>query len=113
VLLNDPERHLFCIAKQARQYSPLNQSLQSAQFEMAKSKTIKNADILEMLRIVGECRELGDDPIIWRQHFYGRLASLIDADLAAGANSSTVSRRPFVHPEQHCGVSITDSISPA
>jgi DNA-binding CsgD family transcriptional regulator len=36
------------------------------------------------MRLLGECRELGDDPVIWRQHFLGGVARLVDADLAAG-----------------------------
>ena len=65
---------------------------------MAKSKTIKNSDLAAMFRIVGECRELGDDPLIWRQHFYGSLAGLIDADLAAGGELFDCIKAPIRTP---------------
>ena len=52
---------------------------------MAQSKQIKCSDVQEMLRLIGECRELGDDPIIWRQHFMAGVARLVDADVSAGA----------------------------
>lgn len=51
---------------------------------MSKSKAITDVDIREIFRIVGECRDLGDDPIVWRQHLLGQTAKLIDADLAVG-----------------------------
>lgn len=51
---------------------------------MTTSHTITHADNRELFRIIGECRELGDDPITWRQHFFGEAAKLIDADLGVG-----------------------------
>jgi hypothetical protein len=51
---------------------------------MTKTQSITDADIREIFRILGECRELGDDPIAWRQHFYGEAAKLIGADLLVG-----------------------------
>lgn len=51
---------------------------------MPKSQVIKHSDVAAMLRLIGECRELGDDPAIWRQHFLGVIAKLIDADLSSG-----------------------------
>ena len=46
-------------------------------------KRIRLSDVEAMLRLVGECRELGDDPILWRQHLYGTVAKLVDADAVA------------------------------
>jgi DNA-binding CsgD family transcriptional regulator len=51
---------------------------------MPQSRIVSAVDIRAMFRLIGECRELGDDPITWRQHFYGQLAELIGADFAAG-----------------------------
>jgi DNA-binding CsgD family transcriptional regulator len=51
---------------------------------MPKSQRIKHADVREMLRLLGECRELGDDPIVWRHRLMGGIARLVDADFAAG-----------------------------
>jgi DNA-binding CsgD family transcriptional regulator len=51
---------------------------------MAKSKRLTAADLQSLVRILGECRELGDDPGIWRHHFFAAVAKLIDADLSSG-----------------------------
>jgi DNA-binding CsgD family transcriptional regulator len=48
---------------------------------MEKSKWIGLADVQAMLRLIGECRELGDDPIVWRQHFCAGLAEMVGADV--------------------------------
>jgi DNA-binding CsgD family transcriptional regulator len=65
---------------------------------MTKSQAITDADIREMTRILGECRELGDDPIIWRQHLFGRTAKLIDADLVAGGEMAGCLQGPLSTP---------------
>jgi DNA-binding CsgD family transcriptional regulator len=48
---------------------------------MADSTRISMADVREITRIIGECRELGDDPFVWRQHFQERLSKLVGAEL--------------------------------
>jgi DNA-binding CsgD family transcriptional regulator len=52
---------------------------------MPNSQRIKESDIRDLFVLLGECRELGDDPIFWRQHFYGQLAKMTGADAIAGA----------------------------
>jgi DNA-binding CsgD family transcriptional regulator len=39
---------------------------------------------------MGECRDLGDDPAIWRQHGFAGVARLIGADLVAGGELAGV-----------------------
>lgn len=65
---------------------------------MTKSQAITHADIHEMFRILGECRELGDDPIVWRQHLLGETAKLIDADLAVGGEMAGCLQGPISTP---------------
>jgi DNA-binding CsgD family transcriptional regulator len=48
---------------------------------MADSSIIHLADVREITRLLGECRELGDDPIVWRQHFMARLGQLVGAEV--------------------------------
>ena len=51
---------------------------------MPKSQLIKQSDVTAMIRLIGECRELGDDPAIWRHHFLAVVSKLIDADMGSG-----------------------------
>lgn len=48
---------------------------------MADSTTISIEDVCAITRLIGECRELGDDPLVWRQHFLASLGQLIGAEL--------------------------------
>jgi len=51
---------------------------------MSDSTTIRIDDVRAITRMIGECRELGDDPSIWRQHFMAQLGQLIGAELLLG-----------------------------
>ena len=51
---------------------------------MSKSSHIRTADARAIYRIVGECRDLGDDPLAWRQHLFSGLVRLTSAGLALG-----------------------------
>jgi hypothetical protein len=35
---------------------------------MLKSARIRLQDARALVRLVGECRDLGDDPVVWRLH---------------------------------------------
>jgi DNA-binding CsgD family transcriptional regulator len=48
---------------------------------MTRSAQLRLEDWRAILRLVGECRELGDDHHAWRNHLLSRLARLVDADL--------------------------------
>lgn len=48
---------------------------------MSDSTTISIEDVRAITRIIGECRELGDDSMAWRQHFLASLGHLIGAEL--------------------------------
>src|SRR5262249_27638858 len=48
---------------------------------MSKSTHLRVSDCRAILRLVGECRDLGDDRDAWRLHFIEQLAGLVDADM--------------------------------
>ena len=48
---------------------------------MAKSNRVSLAEVRAMVRLLGECRELGDDPVVWRQHFGAGIARMVGAEL--------------------------------
>jgi hypothetical protein len=43
---------------------------------MSRSARLGSQDWRAIIRLVGECRELGDDPHGWRRHFVGQLSRL-------------------------------------
>lgn len=48
---------------------------------MSASTTISFEELRKITRIVGECRELGDDPLTWRLHLIASLGQLVGAEL--------------------------------
>ncbi|MBX9579253.1 MAG: helix-turn-helix transcriptional regulator [Gemmataceae bacterium] len=53
---------------------------------MAKSSALRLADLRAVHRLVGECRDLGDDAGTWRAYFARRAAELAGAGLAQSAD---------------------------
>jgi DNA-binding CsgD family transcriptional regulator len=51
---------------------------------MSQSSWLRASDVRAAYLLAGECRELGDDPILWRQHWYRRAAALAGADVVMG-----------------------------
>ena len=49
---------------------------------MAESDRLRLADIRATFRLIGECRELGTDPVAWRRHMLEGLRRLTGAQLA-------------------------------
>lgn len=49
---------------------------------MSKSAHLRQEDVRTLLRLVGECRELGDHPVAWRQHLCACLGRLTGAAMA-------------------------------
>ena len=49
---------------------------------MAKSSRLRVADVLAVSRLAGECGDLADDPVAWRQHLLAGLARLTGSRLA-------------------------------
>jgi DNA-binding CsgD family transcriptional regulator len=51
---------------------------------MARPARPRVQDVRTIYRLVGECRDLGDDPSAWRRHALAGLLRLVDADLGIG-----------------------------
>lgn len=49
---------------------------------VSRSARLRTADVRAIHVLVGECRDLGDDPVAWRHHLAAGAARLADADLA-------------------------------
>lgn len=48
---------------------------------MGVSSIARASDIRLVFHLLGECRDLGDDPHLWRHHFARRLGQLIGSDM--------------------------------
>ena len=57
---------------------------------MAKSACLRAQDLRGLFRLTGECRDLGDDPNIWRRHWFASLARMVGAELAEGGEAASV-----------------------
>jgi hypothetical protein len=51
---------------------------------MSHSTALRLADLRAIHRLVGECRELGDDPVRWRLHQFAVLARLVGGGVVMG-----------------------------
>lgn len=49
---------------------------------MPKSSAIRMGDLRSVYRLAGECRELGDDPVLWRQRLFQGFRELVRADVS-------------------------------
>ena len=62
---------------------------------MAKSSMFRYSDGRSIFHLIGECRELGDDRILWRDHFIAGLAGLTGSDMGhAGEMAECRSLKP-------------------
>src|SRR4051794_3993333 len=51
---------------------------------MAQARDLRIADVQRVYRLLGEVRELGDDPGAWRRHMLAELNGLTAAAVAMG-----------------------------
>lgn len=51
---------------------------------MPQPERLRVADVRNVIRLIGECRELGADPMAWRQHYVHGLRRLVGAQAAVG-----------------------------
>lgn len=49
-----------------------------------ESVGLRSQDFRSVYRLIGECRELGDDPHVWRRHLFAGVGRLIAADIVGG-----------------------------
>jgi hypothetical protein len=62
---------------------------------MAQAARLRVADVHAIYRLIGECRDFGDDPIAWRQHLLAGLARLTGADAANNYEGQWEPYRPI------------------
>jgi len=48
---------------------------------MRKSGQLRSGDVRAIWQLAGECRELGDERLVWREHWVSRVAALTGSDL--------------------------------
>jgi DNA-binding CsgD family transcriptional regulator len=66
---------------------------------MSKSAHLQIEDVRAIVRLVGECRDLGDDPAAWERHLHQTVARLIGAlQVTAGDMTGRWSRPAYVRP---------------
>jgi DNA-binding CsgD family transcriptional regulator len=49
---------------------------------MGKSKTLRLQDVRSIIRLVRECCDFGDDPVVWREHFVECAAQAVGVGVA-------------------------------
>ena len=52
---------------------------------MSKSAHIRVSELRAIHRLIGECRERGDDPVVWRRHFLAGLGALTGGEFSVSA----------------------------
>jgi hypothetical protein len=57
---------------------------------VSKSQGLRLADVRAAFRLVGECRELGDDATQWRRHMAAGLCRLTGGQLAFGGEARVI-----------------------
>ena len=57
---------------------------------MARSREVRGSDVRAAYLLAGESRELGDDPLVWRRHWYRRAAEISGADIVMGGEMAGV-----------------------
>src|ERR1700674_2312380 len=55
---------------------------------MPQSASLRAQDVRFLYQLVGECRDLGDDPTVWRGHWFAELGRRVAADLVVGGEAS-------------------------
>ncbi|MBX9625568.1 MAG: helix-turn-helix transcriptional regulator [Gemmataceae bacterium] len=72
---------------------------------MPGSDVLRSPNVRAVYALAGECRDLGDDPVVWRQHSFRGLARLVNADSVIGgelADSAAGRPRPLGLIEVGC-----------
>lgn len=54
---------------------------------MSKSRRLRLRDLKHIYRLIGECRDLGADPIAWRGHLLEQLCWMLDMQVAIAGES--------------------------
>ena len=64
---------------------------------MSKSAQLRMRDIRQAYRLIGDCRDLGADPVLWQSHMLEGLSHLVAPQLPpeARADGAVRPNRPF------------------
>jgi DNA-binding CsgD family transcriptional regulator len=62
---------------------------------MGESARLGASDYRALIRLVGECRDLGADPVAWRLHLLTALCARLGARVGAGGEATGISRGLF------------------
>jgi DNA-binding CsgD family transcriptional regulator len=65
---------------------------------MAKSDLLRVRDVRHTYRLIGECREVGSDPILWYPHMLAGLCRLIGVPVATGGEGLWLRPQRSVEP---------------
>ena len=71
---------------------------------MSKSAQLRMRDIRQAYRLIGDCRDLGADPVLWQSHMLEGLSHLVGAAVATGGEGRW--RRPAESPVPVSGFSV-------
>lgn len=53
---------------------------------MPQPERLRATDVRAAIQLIGECRELGADPVAWRQHYLNGLRRMVGAHVAVGGS---------------------------
>lgn len=68
---------------------------------MSRSRLLRQNDIVEIVRLVNECRDLGADVVAWQSHFARRAALLAGADFCLVSEEPPLERiDAFTHSQR-------------
>jgi DNA-binding CsgD family transcriptional regulator len=65
---------------------------------MTKSDLLRVQDVRDAYRLIGECRDLGSDPVLWYRHVLAGLCRLVGARAAVGGEGLWVRPQRTVEP---------------
>ena len=63
---------------------------------MGESASLRSRDYRAILRLVGECRDLGADPVAWRLHLLTELCAEMGGRVGAGGEATGMAREQFI-----------------
>jgi DNA-binding CsgD family transcriptional regulator len=63
----------------------------------SRSNLLRVQDVCDAYRLIGECRDLGRDPILWHRHLFGGLLRLFGVAQVAGGEGWWVRPQRAVH----------------
>ena len=63
---------------------------------MGQSNNLRLSDVRAVFRLIGECRELGADPVEWRLHLLRELCGILGARVGAGGEATGMAQQRFI-----------------